>query len=264
MPILTNSIDSVPGVLGTVFTSNSPTTQPSWIDVGLKNIVVYTSGSGTYNPSNGITSILVQGVGGGGGGGGSNFTGTGVGNGSAAGGGGAGGYFCIFIPLASLAASYAYVIGAGGTSAAAQAGGNGGNTTFTTVQGTLVGGGGVGAVAGYTGVLSQGSTPGGIGGGFSNPYVAPCGSYGISGGDGSPSVCLGPSQVIGFFSSIPGNGGSSVFGEGGVTQNLLLAPGGSNGKGYGSGGSGAICYTLNNNKAGGSGASGIIIIYEYV
>lgn len=202
----------------------------------LVSVQVLSIGSGTtYTKPAGITSIMVEAVGGGGGGGGS--TG-GTSAASGAGGGGAGGYFKLWIPVA--AASYTYSVGAGGSSGVAgnNAGGTGGATTFSTATAN----GGAGG-SGCPSVPSPGATfvTGGIGGAATGGTVNVGGDCGSWGGtvSGNP---------------LPGIGGSSKFGAGARAFNISAG-------GNGAGGGGAFSTTTS--TSGGNGTNGAIFVWEY-
>lgn len=221
----------------------------------LKGRVYYTSGTGTYYPSNGTRALLVEVVAGGGGGGSvvNAATQAGVGGG----GGGGGGYNRKFIT--SVADSYDYQIGAGGLGGlagpTANNGATGGSTTFsnTTVGINLIATGGVGG-SGLTAAATDS---------YYNYHTGGTGSGGDTGGL-IAGLKGGPRSRGTFSAYVGGLGGASVFGHGDGSQ------GGSNGDGvdgnrYGAGGGGAATdnITINDRYSGGNGFSGIIIITEY-
>jgi hypothetical protein len=234
------------GTSGQVLTSTGASTLPTWSGPGkLSNIVTYTSGSGTYTVPTDVTSILVRLVGGGGAGGSANYSGC-IGFYHSASGGGSGAYCENF--YSSPSASYSFSVGAGGTantttcgSSAGGSGGSGGNTTF----GSLSAGGGAGGRNSYDGFI----TAGGAGGTASGAQIN------ISGARG------GGATSTSYISS--GYGANSIFGGGG--SGLGVANGnvtGYPGTAPGAGGSGAISWNTGW-QAGGAGAAGLIIIYEY-
>lgn len=230
------------GTSGQVLQSNGAAA-PTWaapaVLIGMR---VYTSGSGTYTPTAGTKGILVKLVGGGGAGGGANYSCSGYY--FAGGGGGAGGY-CEGV-INSVAASYAYSVGAGGAVSAScgAAAGQGGTTTFGTSLFTANGG------TGGTTLASAAYGGGGAGGSASGGTLN---LTGASGGPGNANWGYG------------GEGGGSFLGSGGAasyeysytrrTGVSAVAPG--------SGGGGAVNYDDSSSVNGGAGASGIIIIYEY-
>jgi hypothetical protein len=198
---------------------------------------VFTS-SGTYTPSAGVNSVIVEVIGAGGGGGGT--TATGAGQISVGSGGGAGGY--AISRLTSGFSGVSMTIGAGGAS-----GSNGGTTSFGALLSAT--GGGAGAVgpaaaAGYVTINGYGGV--GSGGNVLNSR----------GGDGSPGLGVSASS----FSS--GAGGVSRIGAGGgglPTQ----SSGGSNALTAGSGGGGGLAGASTAAQTGGTGAAGMIIVWEY-
>lgn len=207
----------------------------------LLNIQKFTS-SGTYTPTAGTTSVVVEVQGGGGAGGGAPATGAStisLGVGGASGSYGKGRYTSGF-------SGVAVTVGAGGVGASGAAGGNGGTSSF----GALL------------------SAPGGPGGGASGP-AAP--GYGVSGGgaatspsganlvsaNGSPGGYAMPAS--GAFTGGPG--ASSVFGGGAPITSI-----GTNGVSAAAPGAGGSGATQGNNGvalAGGNGAAGIVIVHEY-
>ncbi len=144
---------------------------------------------------------------------------------AAAGGGGAGGYCRKY--YASAATSYTYTVGTGG------AGGSGMASTATT--NSVGGNGGVG---------------GGATGGDLN-YGGLDGTWGMNSG----------------VACVSGTGGSSIFGTGGhnrYNSTLTTSLAGQNATtNSGGGGGGAVSFTGTVDKAGGNGAAGIIIVWEF-
>ena len=209
----------------------------------LKSFQIFTSGTAqTYTKPAGITSILVEVLGGGGAGGG--CTAGGAGTVAVAGGGGAGGYARLWVP--SAAASYTYTVGAGGTSGGAGASGNaGGTTTFSASSLQATGGGGASATT------SVANTGGGISSGAAGG-VGSNGDFNCNGERGDKGIA-----IVGLVSS--GEGGSSIYGAGGAPVNVAD---GSAGLAYGSGGSGGSTGTTTN-RAGGAGSAGLIIVWEF-
>ena len=195
---------------------------PVWASAGVAasainaiNVVKITTTS-TYTPSAGLVEAFVQIVGGGGAGGGIPNTTSGV-TGASAGTGGAGGYTQQTFPAATIGASQAVTIGAGGTpgSAGNNPGGNGGTTSFGALLSATggIGGSGQGAVsAGQISVAAGGT--GGLGSG---------GDFVSFGGNGDQAVA-------GFYGAC---GGRSYFGPGGQSAANAAGVAGTN---YGSGG----------------------------
>ena len=210
---------------------------------GLIGVQTFTS-SGTYTPTPGTKSVIVEVVGGGGSGGGCGAT-----NGSqgAASSGGSSASFAK-ARLTTDFSGVAVTIGAGGgtTTAGAVIGNSGGTSSF----GTLV------------------TAPGGIGGHAGPPYTPPAVVGGALPGDapvgGNLMNSLGtPSQygsVLSVYSVIAGCGAPSVYGGAGT--------GGGNGPGFsaaapGAGGGGASSILNAPARPGGAGAAGLISIFEY-
>jgi hypothetical protein len=207
--------------------------------VGVRSFQVFTSGAGTYNRPAGVTSIMIELVGGGGAGGGC----VGALLSLACGGGGASGSYCRHY-IASAAASYSYSVGAGGSPGAAgnNPGGNGGSTTFST----LTANGGLGGRPG-----------GSVAGGGASTLATGGNLLNASGTQGGTGIALSGNAV-------PGTGGSSVFGGG---ANAPTVTGGSGnglaGSAYGGGGSGGYALNLLVNAAGGAGSAGVIVVWEF-
>lgn len=202
--------------------------------------------SGTYTPTSGTTSIVVEGVGGGGAGGG--VPAAGGGNSAAGGGGGAGAYGRKRITSGFSGASV--TIGAGGTGGAGANGGSGGSTSFASVL-TLPGG-----VGGNSGTAAAAANISASGGGSSAPTGADTGFQGESGAPGATySASVG----------LSGRGGVSPLGSAGagVGANGATASTGVVASGYGAGGGGALGVSNGVSAAGGAGAPGVMIIWEY-
>ncbi|WP_249216156.1 hypothetical protein [Burkholderia cenocepacia] len=201
-----------------------------------------TVGTSTYTPTPGTTAVLVRVQGGGGSGGGCAATGSGqvsVGSGGAA-----GAYAESYITNGF--SGVPVTVGAGGIGASGQASNPGGSSSF----GALV------------------SAPGGPGGSSAGPTAPPwitgiSPSANGSGGSivnsaGAPGqVSVAQSAAIGY----GGPGGVSVFGAGGGAGSL-----GSNGQSApsrGAGGGGTMQIQSSGALAGGNGAPGIVIVYEF-
>lgn len=218
---------------------------------------IFTS-SGTYTPSSDAKFIVAELQGGGGGGGG---VGTRAASGSmsigASGGGGGYGKFLI----TSLASSYAITVGAGGSAGAASSstnttttGSKGGNTTLGTVATATGGDGAASGVATAPGLT----------------MVAGRSAGGTASGTGLIQTILGGNSKYGFTltssAGSSGAGGKSYYGDGGqeaLSQLDNTPQSGSAGNGYGSGGSGAISSGTGAGAAGGKGADGLVVIWEY-
>ncbi|MFP8442255.1 hypothetical protein ACLH09_05815 [Citrobacter braakii] len=194
--------------------------------------------SGTYTPTPGTKSILVQ-VQGGGGPGGNATSGTGT-SATVGSGGGGGGYAESY--LTTVPSSAAVVVGAGGVSS------SGGNSSF---DGTIIANGGAvgtsNAVSG--GTPFTGHARSGIGGTATGGNL-----YNSKGGVGSPAIITqgipsggngGASQLSGSESGAGASGGSGIAGT------------------LGSGGSGAAQPIGAGGFGGGPGGGGIVVIWEY-
>lgn len=199
---------------------------------------VFTSTGAWSKPAN-LKHIIVRCIGGGGGGGHATNSSTGIG--SAGGGGAGGGYVEKYITAASLAASVTATVGGGGSPD------NPGGTSAFQGQCTATGGG-----AGAAGGLDSAGA-GGNGGIGVNGDINGAGSGGSS---GLVTTFNAVNTIIG------GAGGGSAMGGGGAGN---TAPNvGNPGVGIGGGASGGVTTAADNQqRAGGSGTNGIVIIYEY-
>jgi hypothetical protein len=227
---------------GFVFPDN--TTQLTSATSGrLINVQVFTA-SGTYTPTTGAASAIVDAVGGGGGGGGTGGVTSGT-NSAASQCGGGGGF--VRTRLTTLA-STAITIGAGGTSGAAGGGtgGTGGDTKFGTI---LVANGGAGGT-GFGASTNPSNGVGASGGGASGGTI-----FNVR---GQPASATNYSVATNYV--IYGVGGCSPYGSG-ATAGLNGA--GVAGSGYGVGGGGNVNTSSSSGFAGGVGTPGIIIIFEY-
>ena len=224
--------------------TNPDTGGAGWVDLrqgALLNVQIFTS-NGTYTPTIGTNSIIVEGVGAGGQGGGTNAT-----------------------------SATQYAVAAGGCSGAHGVGrftsGFSGGIPVT-----------IGAPEQYTpgGATSLGTMfvcPGGYGaGGNINPtdvgtpliYIPSSQNTNLTGANlkanlgssGSPGLFFGAMAVM------SGAGGNSPFGPGGTSVGDVATVG-YNGNGYGSGGGGVAAGPSSAAKLGGAGAPGLLIIYEY-
>jgi hypothetical protein len=212
----------------------------------LLNVQVFSS-TGTYTPTSGTASIVVEVQAAGGSGGGAAVTTTGQ---SASGSGGGGGSYAkvrltsgfsgvtVTIPAAVSGTS-----GAAGTAGSAASfgslvscpGGTAG-TLGTATSGTVVlGSGGVAAVC----TISAGTI-------LAN----------IAGQGGLPALVITPGA-----GSLSGAGGSSPLGGGAGGRGSSGA--GSNGTGNGAGGAGANNQASQSAAAGGGSSAGEVIVYEY-
>jgi hypothetical protein len=227
-------------------TSNPDSGGAGWIGLNsgaLLNIQIFTS-SGTYTPTPGTASIIVDVLGGGGSGGGTLATGNG--QWAVGGGGGAGGYARGRFLLGNLS-SVPVTVGFGAPALAGYSGNAGTSSSFGGfVSATGGSGGDLGTPA--TVAVLQGGRPGGVGvGGNIINSSGESGSFGMATGNYN-------------FSS--GRGGSSWLGGGGAGV-VSISAGGNAGQAPGAGGGGAGAQFSAAALAGGFGANGIVIVYEY-
>ena len=221
-------------------------------NAGISNLIriqTFTS-NGTYTPSTGATKALMYCTGGGGGAGSVDGQGSGT---AAASTGGSGGGTAVAL-VTSLAASYTVTVGAGGNGGASgNNDGNDGNDSTVTdgASFTLTGAGGnagTGQLASSGNNIAEGVAGGSASGG----------DFIIHGGDSSAAVI-----ITGEIASLSVSGGS-FYDPSGVRCNH-------NGNGhnafstaYGCGGGACSNLDTNFNRAGGDGADGVVIIYEYL
>jgi hypothetical protein len=210
----------------------------------LLNVQIFTS-SGTYTPTTGTNSVIVEIQGAGGGGGGAPAVTTA--QGSAGGGGGAGGY--VLHRMTSGFSGASVVVGAGGSAASGASGGNGGSSSFAGI--TAGGGGGGGNAGPNTGLtISGGGSGGSATGGSILSLVGGLGPLNMS------------NNTSGFFTNMPPPAGH--LGAGSSAPNVGAA--GLSGVGYGSGGSGTVnlgLFGANPALSGGAGGAGVVIVWEY-
>lgn len=210
----------------------------------LLNVQVFTA-NGTYTPTAGMASAIMEVQGGGGAGGGAG--GATGGNVSLGAPGASGGYARGRFLAAAIGASQAVTVGAGGVAVSGGAGGNGG----TSSVGSLI------------------SAPGGPGGGTLTDQAPP-----TQNGNGTNSSAPAGANIVGSVgagqvattavsaatvASAPG--GMSVFGPGGYGVGVN-APGIS-ASNPGAGGGAASVNASGGTIAGGNGFRGIVIIWEY-
>lgn len=202
--------------------------------------------SGTYTPTAGTKTVRIELLGGGGGGGG--VLASGGGRAGSGGGGGAGGY--LIKTFSGVTGTYTVTVGAGGAGGVnGTNGGNGGSTTFVNGGTTYTAFGGTGG----TFMLAVNNAGDNVAGGAG----AVVSTNGDINGAGAPG--LYGTSVNGANGS-SGNGGSTLYGGGGV--GISASGAGIAGAGFGAGGSGAFDI-INTSRTGGAGKGGVIIIYEY-
>lgn len=216
----------------------------------LLNVKKFTT-SGTYTPTPGTKSIIVEGVGGGGGAGGAPFTNAGYYTGT--GGGGAGGYFRTRIT--NVPSLVNVTVGKGGRGGAGGAAGNntdGSDGELTSFSSYAQASGGKGSTTTNSPANSGISYRFGSGfGGFAT-------NGNIINSDGSAGTA---SLIVSVGSGLSGAGGASFFNAGGAPTPFNSA--GSDGQ-NGSGGGGVV--SMGNSSVvctGGKGGDGLVIIYEY-
>lgn len=224
---------------------------------GITTVVIQTFiADGTYTPTSGMKYCIVECVGGGaGGGGGATTSAIQV---SCGGGGGSGSYARSVLSAATIGASKAVDIGAGGAggTAGANNGTNGADTTLGTTL--VVGKGGTGGTGGAA-TGSAATSGGGAGGVAGTGTVTIVGTYGQNG------VAVFQASS---YNATGGAGGDSIFGSGGYATTRISLSGSANtgesAAGYGSGGGGASLTISATQAAGGPGTSGIMIITEFI
>ena len=207
----------------------------SGADMGLASVQVFTS-SGTWNRPTGITKVVIHVVGGGGGGGGGrsayNYT-RDV--------GGAGGLAIKFLDVSSISSSTITVGAATSEAAVDSDGADGNNSSWADGTNTITAnGGGHGDRGGDTIFRAGGSASGG--------------DINVTGGSGS---CQ-PQGQHNDAGKAAGRGGVCAHGFGGGPGASIATNSNNNATGYGHGGSGGPT-----NSTGGSGAPGIVIVWEY-
>lgn len=208
--------------------------------------LLFTS-SGTYTPSAGISSVIVECVGGGGGGGSVSAAPQRI---LAGGGGSSGGYSRGVLLAATIGASQMVTVGVGGTAQAA-----GGATSFGTL---------VVANGGNPGEGNDGSTVFGNGSQGAAPGIGNLTLPGAPGGPGMVNPIVGPGGVA--ITTAVGGTGGSMWGGGVVSP---LAGGGTGQVGedgsLGGGGCGASCSNPVGTATlqGGAGGSGWCLVTEY-
>jgi hypothetical protein len=226
-----------------------------WFDLGpldtasrypgrLIGVQVFTA-NGTYTPTSGLVTAVIEAQGGGAAGAG--LATPSAGNVSLGAPGTSGSYAKGRFTAAAIGASQAVTVGLGGTAASNTAGGNGG----TSSVGSLI------------------TAPGGVGGGLLNNQTP--GAYNGNGSSaGTPTgasivqsigTCPGLSTSISAGSAQAAAGGASLFGGGGIPP--VINSNGTASPNYGAGGSGVAGGSGSANLSGGAGKAGIVIIWEY-
>jgi len=246
-----SSISSAaPSTAGFVLTDNGAAADPTFQAlptltgrlIGVQRITA----TGTYTPTAGTNSVIVRLVGGGGGGGG--VAATGASTGAAAAGGGSGAY--AEVRLTSAFSGVTVTIGALGSGAAAGAnqGATGGQSTFGSLITCPGGIGGVGAPASSATNAVTTTTAAAIATTTGTGLLLTPGSVGGLG------VATGVTSVSSGF------GGGSPFGPG--APGVMTTASGQASISLGSGGSGAAGANAAA-QAGGNGAAGLCVVFEY-
>ena len=214
----------------------------------LLNVQTFTS-SGTYTPTAGTTSVIVEVQAGGGGGGGAGYTTSS--NVSLGSGGGGGGYAKTKLTVAA-ATGATVTVGSGGAggSIAPTSGTAGGNSSFGALCVTVGGAGGFGQAQATPPFTATGV----VGGSVSTP------TPNILSIPGNPST---PGLAVSTGSNLGGNGGSSALGSGGLGAGNNNVPGNA-GRGYGGGGGAGVSQNSPSaGQAGSAGSPGIVVVWEY-
>lgn len=223
-------------------------------------------GAGTINFNSHLRWCLMVGTAPGGGGGGA-LTNGGSGIVAAGGGASAGGTFWALAPAGLLGASQSYAVGSAGAGGAAGANGNPGSgpTSIGALYSAAAGLAGNGHNS-TTAVSNTAAVSGGA------ATVGAFGLFGLNGGGGEAGTAEGNTTAVACWGT-SGRGGMSFWGPGGVArrqnqQSLTtdFDQAGSNAPAANAGaaGGGALCFTSNTGAAGGNGADGRIMYWEFV
>lgn len=204
--------------------------------------------SGTYTPTPGTTKVIVEVQGGGGGGGGVAATGAAQ---YAVSGGGASGCYAKSL-LTSGFSGVSVTVGAGGAGGAAGAnsGSQGGTSSFGSLISCPGGFGGAGQIAVGNGTPTFGQVSG-------TQNNATGGNL-VNASSNTASLGFGISSN----GMVSGSGCASQFGGGGKGI-VGSSNAGLNAVSYGAGGGGAANNSSGSALAGGNGAPGVIMIWEY-
>lgn len=242
-----------PGATGTALVGAGTSSLPVFgIPAGtLLNVQVFAA-SGTYTPTAGTNSVIVECQAAGGGSGGTAAT-SGTQN-SASAGSASGSYAKVW--FSSGFSGVTVTVGSGGTAgtAGANTGGTGGTSSFGTLISCPGGTGGNGGVALTTFGISSGqpaiTSPPTITGGVTILSIF-----------GSPDLFFVGGTVYTFgVMALSGRGGSSFLGLGAPASGATVPNGGA---GYGYGVSGVVNFASGAAVAGGIGGPGIVLVYEY-
>lgn len=212
-----------------------------------RQVVQVFTASGTYTPTVGMVSAVVECVGGAGAGGGSTGAAASI---TAGGSGGAGAYSLKAVTAADIGASKPVTIGPGGTGSTNSAGTAGGDTSLGTLCVAKGGGGGGVGTSGSLGAAGAG----GLASGGS-------GDIKVNGDSGD----IGPLCGVQFGNFIGAKGRAGRYGAAPAPASALnnVANNGVSG-GQACSGSGGISNFVAVDTAGGNGGSGVVVITETV
>jgi hypothetical protein len=209
----------------------------------LLNVQVLTA-TGTYTPTTGTNSVIVDLIGGGGAGGGTPATSS---TQNAAGSGGGSGAWARG-RITSGFSGVTVTIGGAGTGVSGANGNTGGQSSFGAL---ITAPGGIGGVVGALNTSGTFFT-----------FGATASSTATGGSIFNTAGSPGLHAIAGYNSFVPsGAGGSSPFGVGGAQVNASAV--GSAASGHGAGGSGAAAANSQSAFSGGNATAGLCIIYEY-
>lgn len=214
----------------------------------LKSRQVFTA-DGTWTKPEDVVAVLVEVVGAGGGGGGTNNTGTGD---VAFGSGGAGGGYCQKLITSELGSSESVAVGSGGSGNVSNDGSSG-EASFFGAHCSANGGSG-GSISTNSGsTRTKGGGNGGTASGGDLNIIGEKGGSAFFGGVG----LSGTGGCSGLFNGA-GRGDAFVMGSGSGSGN--------DASGFGCGGAGAVSgqNQATGGRAGGDGANGVVIVWEYV
>jgi hypothetical protein len=200
--------------------------------------------NGTYTTPAGLRRAEVWLCSAGGAGGGSAATGAGQVSGGA--GGGAGGNALRLLTAAQIGASQTVTVAAAAAGASGAAGANGTSTSFGALLSATGGTGG--GVAGPAASITVAGAAGGAG------------SSGDINGNGMPGGMTNVTQTVAGL--IAGNGGSSLYGGGGIGPSSL-GPSGGAASGFCAGGSGTTEGASGAANTGGASTGGLVIVREF-
>lgn len=218
----------------------------------LRNVVQFrVAGTFSYSKPPWLQLALIEVVGGGGAGGGSRTTG--VNEGSVGAGGGSGGYAVRRLLASEMAASETVTVGAAGVPVQGGPGGNGGTSSFGSHVSASPGFGGqdtpVATVMTGVGGAGRGSGAGG--------------DLNFNGSGGGACFVIAGNILGAGAIGYAGYGASGPFGGGAQNSLTSASTPGTDGAAPGAGGSGAICGQNAAARAGGNGAPGAVIVWEY-